>query len=69
MLFLCYFKEKLRTTFIPAIKKMVEKEKEFLAFLKKSNAPLRFINSSQNYLDHYEKRLKQYEEYVNRKKG
>lgn len=61
------FIEQMRVSFIPAIERMIEKERAHLARLK-ANRHLRsaraFIQRSTQDLAHYEHRLKEYRDYV-----
>ncbi len=55
---------KLEHDFIPRLMEMIDKEKDHLDFLKQSNAPKRMIQASQKSLEHFEKRLKEYNDYL-----
>lgn len=55
---------KLEHDFIPRLMEMINKEKDHLDFLKQSNAPKRMIQASQKSLEHFEKRLQQYNDYL-----
>ena len=57
------FKEKLINDFIPRIEKMQEKEKDHLRWLIDNDAPKDFIQLSQEYYNHFTKRLNEYKEY------
>lgn len=55
---------KLEHDFIPRLMEMIDKEKDHLDFLKQSNAPKRMIQASQKSLEHFEKRLQEYNDYL-----
>lgn len=58
------FKQQLEMDFIPSIEQMVEKERLHLQWLKSQNAKKEFIENSAFFLNHYRKRLKEYQEYA-----
>lgn len=75
------FIKKMKEMFIPAVERMVQKEKEHIESLRKSRRIMRdrnvshsffpqidsFIKESERMLEHYQMRLKQYKEYVGSK--
>ncbi len=74
------FKEQLTQKFIPAIKRMIEKEKQHLQFLKRTTYSIKFlwifninfklepnkefIKTSERMLEHLQFRLNEYTEYA-----
>lgn len=48
---------------IPHIEELIKKEKEHLDFLIKNSGDSIMIETSKNYLKHFELRLKQYNDY------
>jgi hypothetical protein len=58
-----HFKKQLNDKFIPHIKRMLEKEKEHLEFLKKHKAPNYMISYSEDMINHLEAREQEYIEY------
>lgn len=55
---------KLEHDFIPHVMEMIDKQKNHLEFLKQSNAPKRMIQTNQKSLEHFEKRLQEYTDYL-----
>jgi len=58
------FIEQLEHNFIPHVLGMIDKQKNHLDFLKKSNAPEEMIQTNQKSLEHFEKRLQEYTDYL-----
>lgn len=58
------FKQKFELDFIPAIERMIEKERIHLDFLIKNKAKQEFIDSSNSHLNHFKLRLSEYIEYA-----
>lgn len=57
------FKQELTDNFIPFIEKLIKKEQMYLDFLIKNNV-IDFIESSKRWLDYYNFRLTEYQNYV-----
>lgn len=60
------FKEKLINNFIPRIERMEEIERQHLHYLIDIEAPLEFIQKSQETQLHFVQRIKEYKEYAKR---
>ncbi len=60
------FKTQMKDIFIPALKHMVEKEKEHLLWLEKNKAPKRFVEESKEWLDYYQKRHDEFAEFLSK---
>lgn len=45
------------------IKNMLNKEKKHFKYLKDNNAPLNLINNSKERINHFKKRIKEYNKY------
>lgn len=58
------FKEHMRESIIPFVKKLIDSEEKHLEFLISKKAIPHFINTSKKHLEHFKTRLVQYEEYV-----
>lgn len=58
------FKEQLLNDFIPRIEEMKEKERLHLHWLIDNDAPLEFIQKSQETQLHFVQRIKEYQEYA-----
>lgn len=58
------FREKLKYIIIPRIQELAKKEQEHLSELNFVNAPIDFIQISEKYLEHYNQRIKEYFEYL-----
>ena len=60
------FKEQLINDFIPRIELMEEKERQYLHYLIDIEAPLEFIQKSQETQLHFVQRINEYKEYAER---
>ncbi len=58
------FKDKLKHIIIPRVQELAKKEQEHLLELNFVNAPIEFIQTTEKYLEHYNQRIKEYFEYL-----
>ena len=58
------FSQQMLENFLPKLKILVEKEQAHLQWLKDNNANQNMIFKSQSFLEYYEMRLNQYQEYT-----
>ncbi len=60
------FSETIKNDILPALERMIVKERDHLTMLKNSKSPAAadFIPGSRSFLSHLELRLKQYKSYI-----